>query len=299
MKRIAPFHWLTLVFLCGLILVALCFQGKIPRWHGLIFRYCLWIGLLFVIQMSCERGETQFRKFIHTFSPILFIVLIYESLGDLIQYLRPDIDPALRRIDSFLFGVDPTLWMEQWIVPWFTDLMSLAYVTYYFLPLTLILVLYFRSHTDLEKAIFVLTLGYYLSFIGYILFPALGPRYAMEPLYTVPLDGSWVTDWVRDGLNSIEHNKRDVMPSGHTQIALMVLYLAYRYEKVLFYVFLPVVSGLVLSTVYLRYHYVIDLIVGAALAFGCVIIGPRFYECWEEKDSMPEAEGGRQEEKRT
>jgi membrane-associated phospholipid phosphatase len=281
MKRIAPFHGLTLFFLCGLILVNLFFRGWIPQWHGLIFRYCLWIGLLFVIQLSCERGGTGFRKFIHSFSSILFIVLIYESLGDLIQYLRPDIDPALRRIDFFLFGVDPTLWMEQWIVPWFTDLMSLAYVSYYFLPLTLILVLYFRGHTDLDQAIFVVTLGYYLSFIGYILFPALGPRYAIEQLYTVPLKGSWITDLVRDGLNSIEHNKRDVMPSGHTQLALMVLCLAYRYEKVLFYLFLPVVSGLVLSTVYLRYHYIIDLIAGAALAIGCVLIGPPLYKCWK------------------
>ncbi len=84
----------------------------------------------------------------------------------------------------------------------------------------------------------------------------------MTSLYTVPLEGSFITDWVRDGLNAIEHNKRDCMPSGHTQIALTVLYLAHRYEKVIFYLFFPIVCGLVLSTVYLRYHYVIDLIAG-------------------------------------
>jgi len=91
-----------------------------------------------------------------------------------------------------------------------------------------------------------------------------------------------VTDFVRDILNSMEHNKRDCMPSGHTQIALMVLYFSYRYRRWFFYLLLPIVSGLILSTVYHRYHYVIDLFVGAALAIACVIVGPRFYQWWKK-----------------
>jgi membrane-associated phospholipid phosphatase len=78
----------------------------------------------------------------------------------------------------------------------------------------------------------------------------------------------------------LEHNKRDCMPSGHTQIVLIVLYLAHRYEKFLFYIFFPIICGLILSTVYLRYHYVIDLFVGATIAVGCMIIGPRLYRWW-------------------
>jgi membrane-associated phospholipid phosphatase len=85
---------------------------------------------------------------------------------------------------------------------------------------------------------------------------------------------------VRNILNTVEHNKRDCMPSGHTQMALMVLYLAHRYEKLLFYVLFPIVCGLILSTVYLRYHYVIDLFVGAMFAVGCLIAGPRLYRIW-------------------
>jgi membrane-associated phospholipid phosphatase len=125
-----------------------------------------------------------------------------------------------------------------------------------------------------------LAFGYYISFIGYILFPAIGPRYAMVHLYSIPLEGSFITDFVRDTLNALEHNKRDVMPSGHTQMVLMVLFLSHRYQRVLFYVFLPIICGLILSTVYLRYHYIIDLMVGVVLAIGCVIIGPTLYRWW-------------------
>jgi len=282
MRRMAPFLGLTLLFLFGLIIVTLVLRGQIPRWHSLLLRYILWSGLAFALKLSSERnvmGKTG--SFFHDFSPLLFVILIYESLGDLIQYLRPDIDPSLIRIDFFLFGVHPTIWMQQWIVPWFTDIMSFAYVSYYFLPVILIVTLYLKNRRPgLYKSIFVLTLGYYVSFVGYILFPAVGPRYAMPHLYSVPLEGSFLTDLVRDVLNAIEHNKRDCMPSGHTQIALMVLFLAYRYERFLYYIFLPLVCGLILSTIYLRYHYVIDLFVGAAFAIGCIQIGPRLYRWW-------------------
>ncbi len=283
MKRIATFHGLTFFFLAGLIVLTLFFQERIPSWPALVVRYAVLLGILVVIQTSYYKNMGKVRAFIYYFSPIPFIILIYESLGDLIQHLQPDFDPILIGIDFSIFGVHPTVWMEQWIVPWLTDLMSLAYISYYFLPVTLIGVLYWKDRTDdLKASLFVLALSYYLSFIGYILFPAIGPRYTLTHLQSVPLTGGFITDFVRDVLNALEHNKRDCMPSGHTQIALTVLYLAYRYEKLLFYLFVPVITGLILSTIYLRYHYVVDLAAGTALAIGCMAVGPRLYGWWNK-----------------
>ena len=285
MKRIAPVQGLTLFFLIGLAILTLLFHSRIPLWHSLLFRYFMLLSLLFALKLSWDRKATgKTGTFIHHFSPILFVVLIYESLGDLIQYLQPDIDPWLIQLDFSIFGVQPTLWVQRWIVPWLTDIMSLAYISYYFIPVVFITVLYLKGRmTELDRSIFVLAFGYYVSFIGYILFPAVGPRYAITRLYSVPLDGSFITDFVRDTLNALEHNKRDCMPSGHTQIVLMVLYLAYRYEKLLFYLFFPVICALIASTIYLRYHYVIDLLVGATLAIGCVVLGPRLYRWWRKE----------------
>ena len=285
MRRISPTEGLTIFFLIGLSLLALVFRGQIPLWRSLIFRYVILLGLLFVLKLSYDTKKVgKVGAFFHPFSPLLFIILIYESLGDLIQHLHPDVDPWLIRIDLFIFGVHPTVWIEQWIVPWLTDMMSLAYISYYFLPVILVVVLYLKNRKlEFDESIFVLAIGYYVSFVGYILFPAIGPRYTMTHLYSVPLEASFITDFVRDVLNALEHNKRDCMPSGHTQIVLIVLYLAHRYEKFLFYIFFPIICGLILSTVYLRYHYVIDLFVGAMFALGCMIIGPRLYRWWNNK----------------
>jgi membrane-associated phospholipid phosphatase len=287
MKRIAPIQGLTLFFLIGLILLTTVFHGRIPLWRSLLLNYLILVGLLFALKLSSDRKVIgKVRTFFQQFSPILFVVLIYESLGKLIQYLQPDIDPQLIQIDFIIFGVHPTLWMEQRIVPWFTDIMSLAYLSYYFIPVVLIVVLYLKDRMmEFDRAMFVLAFGYYVSFVGYILFPAIGPRYAMSHFYSVPLEGSFITDFVRDTLNALEHNKRDCMPSGHTQIVLIALYLAYRYEKFLFYLFIPIICALILSTVYLRYHYVIDLFAGGALAIGCMIFGPLLYSWWKVEGS--------------
>ena len=280
MRKITPVHGLTFFFLIGLIGLTLIFKGQIPLWRSLLLRYLMLMALLFVLKVTSDR-KGKGGTFFDNFSPVIFIVLIYESLGDLIQYLRQDIDSWLIQIDLFLFGVHPTVWMERWIVPWFTDIMSLAYFSYYFFPLTLLIVLYIRNRKlEFDESMFVLTFGYYASFIGYILFPAIGPRYTLTSFHSVPLEGTWITDFVRDSLNYLEHNKRDCMPSGHTQMVLMVLYLAYRYQKFLFYVFFPIICGLILSTVYLRYHYVIDLFAGVGFAIASLIIAPRLYRWW-------------------
>lgn len=282
MRRITPTQGLTLFLLIGLIGLTLVFQSRLPLWRSLLRDYAMLLGFLFVLNLSSGRkGMGRVSAYFNQFSPLLFVIFIYESLGKLIQYLQPDIDPSLMQIDFFIFGVHPTLWMEQWIVPWFTDIMSLAYLSYYFIPVAFIIVLYLKGRmVEFERCVFVLLFGYYISFIGYILFPAIGPRYAMAHLYSVPLEGSFITDFVRDTLNALEHNKRDVMPSGHTQMVLMVLFLAHRYEKILFYVFFPVICGLILSTIYLRYHYVIDLFVGMVLAIGCTMVGLLLYRWW-------------------
>lgn len=285
MKRIAPTQGLTLLFLVALSLLVLIFHSRIPLWRTLLFRYFLLLGFLFLLRLSTEgRFKSQWGDFLNTFSPIIYVILIYESLGDLIHYLHPDIDATLIQMDLTIFGLHPTVWMEQWVTPWLTDLMSFFYGSYYFLPVILVVLLYLKKRTvEFDESVFILTFGYYLSFIGYILFPAIGPRFTLAHLQSVPLEGSFLTDFVRDILNYLEHNKRDCMPSGHTQIALMVLYLAYRYERVLFYIYLPIICGLILSTVYLRYHYVVDLFAGALIAFGCLLVAPRLYGYWKDE----------------
>ncbi len=86
------------------------------------------------------------------------------------------------------------------------------------------------------------------------------------------LHGIFSADTIRDTLNALERFKQDAFPSGHTAVVLLVLYYAWHYVRGLFWVFLPVVIALIFSTVYLRYHYVIDVLAGILLAVFCVVL---------------------------
>ena len=90
--------------------------------------------------------------------------------------------------------------------------------------------------------------------------------------------------------NSLEGIKRDAFPSGHTAVTLVVLCLAYRFQKTLFWFFLPFVLALIAATVYLRYHYVIDVVAGIVLSVLTVFIGEKYFYYWEKKNVRKNAE---------
>jgi membrane-associated phospholipid phosphatase len=110
--------------------------------------------------------------------------------------------------------------------------------------------------------------------------PALGPRFTIRHLQNAELQGLFITEPIQDFLNQLEGIKRDAFPSGHTAIPLVVLYLACRFKRGLFWVFLPVVSALIFSTVYCRYHYVVDVFAGFGLTVVAIFFGEKYYGWW-------------------
>jgi membrane-associated phospholipid phosphatase len=167
-----------------------------------------------------------------------------------------------------------------------TDVLQIAYSTYYFLPIALGAALKLTGKKeDFEKSLFFILLCFYLSYVGYILVPALGPRYAMEHLHENELGGFLVSKPIQDILNLLEGVKRDAFPSGHTGIALTVLFLSYRYVRGLFWIMLPPVILLIFATVYLRYHYVVDVFAGVLLMVVTIGIGEVYYRVYKNSKS--------------
>jgi membrane-associated phospholipid phosphatase len=180
-----------------------------------------------------------------------------------------------------LFNNHPTLVLEKITHPLLTDIMQLSYCTYYFLPIGLgALLLKNRERPAFEYSLFMILLCFYLSYIGYLLFPALGPRFALDHLQTIDLKGLFAANALQELLNELEGIKRDAFPSGHTGITLVVLWLAFRFEKKYFWLILPASIALLFSTVYCRYHYVIDVIAGFGLALISVVLGHLLYMKW-------------------
>jgi membrane-associated phospholipid phosphatase len=198
-----------------------------------------------------------------------------------------DIDPTLIKLDYMIFGAHPTVMLEKIVIPVLTDLLQLAYATYYFITVSFGVLLFVKhQRKELDKSVFMILLCFYLSYIGYILFPALGPRFYLKSIQTVPLKGLLVADPIKDFLNKLEGIKRDAFPSGHTAVTVLVLYLAYRFQRRFFWICLPIVSALIFATVYCRYHYVVDVIAGLALTLLTIFLGEWYYRWWSKKQEI-------------
>jgi membrane-associated phospholipid phosphatase len=133
----------------------------------------------------------------------------------------------------------------------------------------------------------------------YLIFPAVGPRFHLHNFYSIDteLPGLFLTKPLRVILNFGEsipagianpqdYVQRDAMPSLHAEIAILLAYLSKKLKLKSFYFYLPYCILMLIATVYLRYHYVIDLIAGAALAVAALWIGKLMYQ---EKDTVTDA----------
>ena len=136
---------------------------------------------------------------------------------------------------------------------------------------------------------FLIATGYLVSYVGYIFVPARGPRYLLNSLQHIPLQGLWLFRSMQDGLDKLESYHYDCFPSGHTELTLLAFWSSRMVSKRWFLVYLAYTPFLIFATVYLRYHYTVDLAAGATAAFVLAAAGPAFYKklsqgarCWVE-----------------
>jgi len=271
-----PADFLNFMFLVFLMAVVTIFHRDIPDSSFLIAAYS---SLIFLqVALIHYRDRNGLSRWIYDLIfPTACILFVFDSLGKIVHFINPrDIDPVLIKLDYLLFGANPAVVIESITRPLLTDVLQLAYASYYFLPLTLGITLKTRQGGDVfDRSLFFIMLCFYLSYVGYMLWPALGPRFTIN--YGSELSGFLLANSVQEFLNKLEGIKRDAFPSGHTGIALTVLYLSFRYERRLFRISLPFVFALIFSTVYLRYHYVVDVMAGVFLALITVVLGETYY----------------------
>ena len=273
-----PSDLLTLFFLVLLSSLAVFSSPVNPPWTGLLATYAvLAFAILAAAVYRTRVGPARKGFYLSVVATVITVLFVFNSLGALIASIHTTtFDARLIAVDHAIFGVHPTVWMERLINPLLTGLLQFAYISYYFIPLVLGVVLIARSRFgEFEEVLFGILLCFYLSYAGYLLVPAIGPRFTLSHLQTADLQVSPFIETIQDALNALEKNKTDAFPSGHTAVSLMSLYYAWKKrEKILFAGFIPVVTGLIISTVYLRYHYVIDVIAGIALTGLTIALAP-------------------------
>jgi membrane-associated phospholipid phosphatase len=288
-----PVDALFIAFLILLSLLAVVCGSLIQSWPYLVLANFAGIAaIVLVARFTARRGV----HFLHTWYAVAGILILFKEIYIIIQSLGlKDWDELLIRSDRFFFHADPTVWISQFACPFLTELLQIAYISYYFLMISLGAELYFRKERDkLNFTIFTITYGFLLSYLGYLIFPAVGPRFTLHDFNNLgqELPGLWLTTPLRAFLDSAESipqqiakpilfAQRDAFPSGHTQMTLIVIYLAHRYRISLRWWIYCFGTLLIISTIYLRYHYVTDLFGGGLFMMTTVTTAPRLSAWWQ------------------
>ena len=232
------------------------------------------------------RGAVEFFR---TFLPFALCTAVYTNLHDTIRWINPnDIHDTLMVIEEWMFGGQPVVWAEQFITPARTEFFSLIYTNFFLLTIVVSCVLWAGGRRqEARETMLGIIVCFYSGYVLYVLFPAAPPRLYFESLgmFSVDLRGGSITDFQNALINMMPNQaSRAAFPSLHAGVSLVVLCYAWRFCRWLFPILVVFVFLLLVSTVYLRHHYVIDLIAGAALVPWALWLTPRLDRWWKGSD---------------
>lgn len=285
--------WYTLGIMGIYSALALVFYPRVPKATMILITNALFAVAIVAISLLAHLFPHRTIRLLKLFYVILMVYPMYQQSQLLVPALHPrDYDWLLIELDRMLFGVDPTRWLAQFAHPLLTEYLQLCYFLFYLLPIAVAVGFYLRRQAaTMLRFGRVIVFGFYVSYLAYFALPAIGPRFTLHDFKRLDqeLPGLVLTPHLRALINQgggIEPGEpfpervvnRDCFPSGHTMMTLLTIILAWRYRSTLRVPITVIGSSLIVATVYLRYHYVVDLIAGALCALGVLWVEPRLHQ---------------------
>ena len=253
----------TFIYMVVLSLLILFFHTNLPHWYNLLgFNLCVCLFMFLVASVLDHKAKGWWYFFRHFYPPLLFTAL-YEENRYLIHMVFPNLfDHLINRFELAVFGVYPTVWMQKFICAGLNEYMMFAYFSFYFLLLVLGLGLFVNLKIkELDDLFFTSAVAFYISYLGFIFFPVAGPRFALDGIHHLKINGGFFTG-LAQSIIEVAGIHGGAMPSSHVAVALVVLIYAKRHHRLLLYVLSPLIFSLFVATVYGRFHYVSDVLAG-------------------------------------
>lgn len=212
--------------------------------------------------------------------------------------LFPNLDHVFARAEQSLFGYQPALhFADRLSHPLFSELMDMAYASYFPIIATVVLFYFFARYKEFERTAFIILASFFAFYAIYDLVPVTGPMYYYHAVGVAQIEQGvfpCVGDYFRTHLDMMPspgyrdglfyhlvtaaHDSGErptaAFPSSHVGISVVCMLLAWRaHSRRLFFILLPFASLICLATVYIRAHYVIDVMAG-------LVVGVAFYVVW-------------------
>ena len=261
-RRALAGHALFAVFAVSLLLLPAVDRPGDPLVVGIIG-----LGTLIVYFFGRGRGRYEPAEFLYRFSPFLLAAMAYANLGSILPAPAATSDGWLAAMDLRIFAVHPSLSLERFATPAMDDWFSLHYAIYIAYPVFCGLALYATDRRDdFERLFLRVPLALFAGNLSYAAFPAAGPRVFLLALYRhADLPGGFLTR-TQDALVGGYAYRYDSFPSLHTTVSLLAILSIRRAFPRAFLFALFMEANLLASTIFLRMHFVVDLIAGVFFA---------------------------------
>lgn len=269
LKKLYPIEIITILWIILTGIYILIFKSSVRHISAeslLLARLTVMIVLIATILLD-KFSNGLFWKYFRQITPLVLIIYWYSETYYYNQLFLTCIDPWLIAADQWLFGCQPSTLFSEWMPqPWFNELMNFSYMSYYIAIFSIIL--YYLS-TEPEKAFnfaFVVLNSFFVYYLFFIFLPSEGPQFFVCSQHNVlPVEGV-----MRKFLLMIQflgEKPTGAFPSSH--VGVMTIYMIFLWKHCRpFYRILFVFSILLaLSTVYIKAHYVIDMIFGFITAY--------------------------------
>jgi len=281
--------WLALVYLSNLNLTAYLAHNDPARTQSLIALGGLLGFVLASLVVARGLKLPIWGAFTHRTALICAGSGSYLAFHQFLPLVNPNaFDVELYQLDLALFGIEPAMFFDRFVNPSTTEWFAFFYFGYFILLAAYIFPLLFVAKDEKLLTQFTMSILIVVC-VGqtiYMLVPGFGPAVAFPELFQNKLEGGM---WWKLVLYTVTNGgaHKDIFPSLHTALPLCVWLFTFSRRADIPYRYLwpPlgfVVANIIIATMFLRWHYVIDVVAGVALALAAHFIAHKVAN-WEPK----------------
>jgi membrane-associated phospholipid phosphatase len=251
-------------------LLVLWSRDFVPHWEIYTTLHFL-LGALILWSTFLSLRPHAILSFLRDWYPVFAFPVLYKEVEVFAAAIGNwKLTEFVRSLETALFQGHPSLYLSEQL-PWvpLSEFLHFSYLAYVFLIPGIGGYWYAKRRGYFFELVFLLTLTYLASYLFYILFPVDSPFYLSDPPGR-PLAGHLFYQLVHF-VSGHGGARGGAFPSSHVSVATVVFLLTLQRQPRLGFLISPVILGMIVATVYGRFHYTVDVIAGLALGF--LIIG--------------------------
>jgi hypothetical protein len=248
-------------------------------------------GYLFVlslVRLHVLRWNGAASSLLYRLAVMATLLGTFFQLREILPAVSPGaLDADIYAFDVRVFGVEPSLWLDRYVTQTTTEWFAFFYFLYFLILAVHVLPMLFLWQPA-EKHLARFGVGFLgiflLAHLLYMVVPGWGPYWYLKGSFQHELQGSVFWPLVRETVDGGGPQK-DIFPSLHTAVPTYIAIFSFRHRKLLPFkyswpVMAFVATQIIVATLLLRWHYLIDVVAGLALAIAGSVVGTRIAD-WE------------------